>query len=118
MNVYAQGMPNELLRLQKMHNGEKATPTFSAAEMTRRVERIAGQVMGTSSGAVAEALTWSGTFHGIGARLLRLHASRQPQQQRKQHPGADPTTHTACPCGADAACAASVISRRASSPMR
>jgi len=48
--------------------------TFSrraAAEMTRRVERIAGQVMGTSSGAVAEALTWSGTFHGIGARLLR-----------------------------------------------
>src|SRR5689334_6219348 len=51
--------------------------TFSrraAAEMARRVERIAGQVMGTSSGAVADALHWSGTFHGIGARLLREYA--------------------------------------------
>src|SRR4051794_18088436 len=51
--------------------------TFSrraAGEMTRRVERIAGQVMGTSSGAVADALAWSGTFHGIGARLLREYA--------------------------------------------
>ncbi|HEY9010290.1 MAG TPA: ATP-dependent helicase [Devosia sp.] len=53
--------------------------TFSrraAAEMTRRVERIAGQVMGTTSGAVADALTWSGTFHGIGARLLREFAQQ------------------------------------------
>jgi DNA helicase-2/ATP-dependent DNA helicase PcrA len=51
--------------------------TFSrraAAEMTRRVERIAGQVMGTSSGAVVDALHWAGTFHGIGARLLREYA--------------------------------------------
>src|SRR5882757_5151074 len=42
--------------------------TFSrraAGEMTRRVERIARQVMGTSSGAIADALHWSGTFHGI-----------------------------------------------------
>jgi len=53
--------------------------TFSrraAAEMSRRVERIASQVMGTSSGAVADALTWAGTFHGIGARLLREHATQ------------------------------------------
>src|SRR5262244_198645 len=45
--------------------------TFSrraAAEMMRRVERIARQVLGNS--AVIDALTWSGTFHGIGARLL------------------------------------------------
>jgi DNA helicase-2/ATP-dependent DNA helicase PcrA len=52
--------------------------TFSrraAAEMSRRVERIAGQVMGTSSGAVTDALSWAGTFHGIGARLLREYAS-------------------------------------------
>src|SRR5437868_4234757 len=52
--------------------------TFSrraAAEMTRRVERIAAQVMGSSSGAVADALHWSGTFHGIGARLLREYAA-------------------------------------------
>src|SRR4051794_15396041 len=50
--------------------------TFSrraAAEMTRRVERIARQVMGRSAG-MTEALTWAGTFHGIGARLLREYA--------------------------------------------
>lgn len=40
MNAYAKGMPNELLRLQKMHNGEKAKPTFSAAEMTRRQDGL------------------------------------------------------------------------------
>jgi DNA helicase-2/ATP-dependent DNA helicase PcrA len=53
--------------------------TFSrraAAEMSRRVERIAAEVMGKSSAAVAEALSWAGTFHGIGARLLREHAQR------------------------------------------
>ncbi|MEO6394757.1 MAG: ATP-dependent helicase [Devosia sp.] len=58
--------------------------TFSrraASEMQRRVERIAGQVMGTSSGAVADALQWASTFHGIGARLLRDYA---------QHVGLDP----------------------------
>ena len=36
MNAPVAPMPNELLRLQKMHNGPKAVPTFSAAEMTRR----------------------------------------------------------------------------------
>jgi DNA helicase-2/ATP-dependent DNA helicase PcrA len=53
--------------------------TFSrraAAEMTRRVERIARQVMGSSAGAMTEALTWAGTFHGIGARLLREYADQ------------------------------------------
>ncbi|KKB79318.1 ATP-dependent DNA helicase [Devosia limi DSM 17137] len=53
--------------------------TFSrraASEMSRRVERIAAQVMGTSSGAVTDALAWAGTFHGIGARLLREHSSQ------------------------------------------
>ena len=51
--------------------------TFSrraAGEMGRRVERIAAQVMGISSGAVTDALHWAGTFHGIGARLLREYA--------------------------------------------
>ncbi|TGT72312.1 MULTISPECIES: M24 family metallopeptidase [unclassified Mesorhizobium] len=33
-------MPNELLRLQNMHNGQKAVPTFSAAEMTRRQDGL------------------------------------------------------------------------------
>ena len=49
--------------------------TFSrraATELTRRVERITTQAMGT--GYAAEALTWAGTFHAIGARILRAHA--------------------------------------------
>lgn len=49
--------------------------TFSrraASELTRRVERITAAAMGTP--VVAEALCWSGTFHAIGARLLREHA--------------------------------------------
>ena len=53
--------------------------TFSrraASEMSRRVERIAAQVMGASAGAVTDALSWAGTFHGIGARLLREHATQ------------------------------------------
>ncbi|WP_107341674.1 M24 family metallopeptidase [Agrobacterium pusense] len=33
-------MPNELLRLQQMHNGDKAKPTFSAAEMDRRQDEL------------------------------------------------------------------------------
>lgn len=51
--------------------------TFSrraASEMTKRVERIAGEVLGRDASIIAEALTWAGTFHGIGARLLREHA--------------------------------------------
>ncbi|HEY4201795.1 MAG TPA: ATP-dependent helicase [Devosiaceae bacterium] len=48
--------------------------TFSrraASEMSRRVERIAARVLGGTAGAMTDALTWAGTFHGIGARLLR-----------------------------------------------
>ena len=51
--------------------------TFSrraAAEMQRRVERIAAQVFGAQGGPMAGALAWSGTFHAIGARLLREYA--------------------------------------------
>jgi DNA helicase-2/ATP-dependent DNA helicase PcrA len=53
--------------------------TFSrraAAEMTRRVERIARQVMGGSAAIMTDALNWAGTFHGIGARLLREYADQ------------------------------------------
>lgn len=49
--------------------------TFSrraASELTRRVERITAAAMGTP--VTAEALCWSGTFHAIGARILREHA--------------------------------------------
>jgi ATP-dependent DNA helicase UvrD/PcrA len=53
--------------------------TFSrraANEMTRRVERIARQVKGDGARAITDALTWAGTFHAIGARLLRIHADQ------------------------------------------
>jgi DNA helicase II / ATP-dependent DNA helicase PcrA len=53
--------------------------TFSrraAAEMTRRVERIARKVMGDNAGVMTDALSWAGTFHGIGARLLRDQAEQ------------------------------------------
>ncbi len=49
--------------------------TFSrraATELTRRVERITTEALG--QGYAAEALVWAGTFHGIGARILREHA--------------------------------------------
>ena len=51
--------------------------TFSrraASEMTRRVERIVGEVLGRDAAVMTDALTWAGTFHGIGARLLRDYA--------------------------------------------
>jgi DNA helicase-2/ATP-dependent DNA helicase PcrA len=51
--------------------------TFSrraATEMIRRVERITSQALGQNAGVMAGALTWSGTFHAIGARLLREYA--------------------------------------------
>ncbi len=53
--------------------------TFSrraAAEMTRRVERIARKVLADKAGIMTDALTWAGTFHGIGARLLREYAAQ------------------------------------------
>src|ERR1700760_4347313 len=53
--------------------------TFSrraAAEMTRRVERIARKVMGENAAIMTDALNWAATFHGIGARLLREYSER------------------------------------------
>ena len=53
--------------------------TFSrraAAEMERRAGRILHQVLGLHGTAQATSLPWSGTFHGIGARLLREYAQR------------------------------------------
>lgn len=53
--------------------------TFSrraAAEMTRRVERIARKVMGDGASVMIDALRWAGTFHGLGARLLRDYADQ------------------------------------------
>jgi DNA helicase II / ATP-dependent DNA helicase PcrA len=51
--------------------------TFSrraAAEMTRRVDLLLGEFNRGREGAFAEPLTWAGTFHAMGARLLREYA--------------------------------------------
>ena len=55
--------------------------TFSrraAAEMTRRVDLILAAFMqgrgGVSAGAAVDSMAWAGTFHAIGARLLREYA--------------------------------------------
>jgi DNA helicase II / ATP-dependent DNA helicase PcrA len=51
--------------------------TFSrraAAEMTRRVEHISAQAFGQNAAIMTNALTWAGTFHGIGVRLLREYS--------------------------------------------
>ncbi len=53
--------------------------TFSrraASEMTKRVERIVRKVMGDNAGIMIDALHWAGTFHGIGARLLRDYSDQ------------------------------------------
>jgi DNA helicase-2/ATP-dependent DNA helicase PcrA len=53
--------------------------TFSrraASEMTKRVERIARKVMSDNACVMTDALTWAGTFHGIGARLLRMYCDQ------------------------------------------
>src|SRR6516165_7242525 len=53
--------------------------TFSrraAAEMSRRVERIAVQVLPEQGRLMVDALTWSGTFHAIGNRLLRKYSDQ------------------------------------------
>jgi DNA helicase II / ATP-dependent DNA helicase PcrA len=51
--------------------------TFSrraASDMTRRVERICAQALGDKAGILADGLAWAGTFHAIGAKLLREYA--------------------------------------------
>jgi superfamily I DNA/RNA helicase len=53
--------------------------TFSrraAEEMIRRVQRIASQVLPKQARLMVDALTWSGTFHAIGSRQLRMPGVR------------------------------------------
>ncbi len=52
--------------------------TFSrraAQELTRRAGLVAARVLGLAEGSLP-ALPWAGTFHGVGARLLRDHAAQ------------------------------------------
>jgi len=51
--------------------------TFSrraAAEMTRRVDLLLSEFNRRTAGAFCEPLSWAGTFHATGARLLREYA--------------------------------------------
>ncbi|CAN7318167.1 ATP-dependent helicase [Rhizobacter sp. LjRoot28] len=66
--VLAGGDPQRILML-----------TFSrraAAEMERRVGRVLHQALGYGATSRPPAFPWAGTFHAIGARLLRMHAGR------------------------------------------
>jgi ATP-dependent DNA helicase UvrD/PcrA len=52
--------------------------TFSrraAAEMERRVERIVAAALGEAKAGARNPISWSGTFHAVGARLLRMYAA-------------------------------------------
>ena len=51
--------------------------TFSrraASEMMRRAERVVARALGGAGGGLADSLPWAGTFHGVGARLIRDYA--------------------------------------------
>ncbi|MBS0242047.1 MAG: ATP-dependent helicase [Proteobacteria bacterium] len=53
--------------------------TFSrraATEMQSRVERMLIEAFGKSNSRAGAGISWSGTFHGVGARLLRIYADR------------------------------------------
>ena len=53
--------------------------TFSrraAQEMERRVGRVLHDALGLAGTTAPPRLAWCGTFHSVGARLLRLHAER------------------------------------------
>jgi DNA helicase-2/ATP-dependent DNA helicase PcrA len=59
------------------HPGRILLLTFGrrmAAEMTRRVEHLCAKALKGRTLVSARAIEWSGTFHSIGARLLRMHA--------------------------------------------
>ncbi|MET0349553.1 MAG: ATP-dependent helicase, partial [Rhizobacter sp.] len=66
--VQAGADPNRILLL-----------TFSrraAGEMEQRVGRVLHRVLGYTSTQAPPTFPWAGTFHGVGARLLRDHADR------------------------------------------
>jgi DNA helicase II / ATP-dependent DNA helicase PcrA len=52
--------------------------TFSrraAAEMERRAQRIIAAAAGEMHASVRSPIAWSGTFHAVGARLLRMYST-------------------------------------------
>ena len=67
------------LIVNRVDPGRILLMTFSrraAAEMTRRAGRICAEVLGSDATRLVDALTWAGTFHAVGARLLREYAQQ------------------------------------------
>jgi len=65
------------LLIDGAHPGRILLLTFGrrmAAEMIRRAEHICGLALDGRVARLASAIEWSGTFHAIGASLLRLNA--------------------------------------------
>ena len=66
--------------------------TFSrraAVEMTKRVERIASQVLGDRASVMTDGLTWAGTFHSVGARLLPVALAAIERGAARETPQAE-----------------------------
>jgi DNA helicase-2/ATP-dependent DNA helicase PcrA len=57
---------------------DPADDVFKACRVRddQAVERIARKVLGDNAGIMTDALTWAGTYHSIGARLLRETPNR------------------------------------------
>jgi DNA helicase II / ATP-dependent DNA helicase PcrA len=52
--------------------------------MIRRVERIVANAMRERAEAMTDAIVWAGTFHAVGARLLREYAEAMVWTERLQ----------------------------------
>jgi DNA helicase-2/ATP-dependent DNA helicase PcrA len=50
--------------------------TFSRRAATKMAQRITRRVLSDRARVMTDALTWAGTFRGVGARLLREYAER------------------------------------------
>lgn len=48
----------------------------AAQELSRRAGRLLHQALGLPASTAAPTLPWAGTFHGVGARLLREHTGQ------------------------------------------
>ena len=73
------GKPGCALIVNGVDPGRILLLTFArraASEMTRRVARIVAEASGGRHRCATSPIGWSGTFHGVGARLLRQFAPR------------------------------------------
>lgn len=57
-------------------------PRRASTEMERRAERIGSAAIGGGRSPIM----WSGTFHAVGARLLRMYACVRRPRSRLHHP--------------------------------